>query len=124
MEIINSLVLPQKGNKLIIKGFNKQFDELFLGKNNYYIDGKILSLDLIINDISEVKSIKLEGKEYDVELSNNYGQLVTNLIRLKYSLDDELALNANFRLGDTSKENEFQNWRQICKNKAKEILDE
>ena len=24
-----------------------------------------------------------------------------------YSLDDELALNANFRLGDTSKEKEF-----------------
>ncbi len=124
MKIDGNLITPEEGNKLSIRNFNKYFDELFLGRNNYYINDKIQKLNLSIDDIFEVRFIKIDDIEYAVELSNDYGKLVTNLIRLRYSLDDELAISSNIRLGDYSKEKDFQDWRQKCKNIAKEILDE
>lgn len=52
-----------------------------------------------------------------------YGDLVTILIRCKYSLDEELALSANMRSEpDTHAEEDanFQQWREYCKDVARE----
>lgn len=57
----------------------------------------------------------------------NYDELVTALIRMRYSLDAELALQANLRYDPQShevEEKEFQDWRAKCKNAAKNFLND
>lgn len=52
-----------------------------------------------------------------------YGDLVTILIRCKYSLDEELALSANLRKDAEKYEEqdaEYQRWRIYCKSVARE----
>lgn len=52
-----------------------------------------------------------------------YGDLVTILIRCKYSLDEELALSANMRTAPETHAEEdrvFQTWRDYCKDVARE----
>lgn len=52
-----------------------------------------------------------------------YGDLVTILIRCKYSLDEELALSANMRTAPEAHAEEdaaFQRWREYCKDVARE----
>mgnify|MGYP006335360611 CR=1 FL=1 len=54
-----------------------------------------------------------------------YEELVTNLIRLKYSLDWELSLIANSRIRDISKDDkDFQDWRAESKKIAKNLINE
>lgn len=51
-----------------------------------------------------------------------YGDLVTILIRCKYSLDEELALSANMRTAPETHAEEdaaFQQWREYCKDVAR-----
>lgn len=55
-----------------------------------------------------------------------YGDLVTILIRCKYSLDEELALSANMRTSPETHAEEdaqFQQWREYCKDVAREHFD-
>ena len=122
MKISNNIVTPNNGNKLGVTYLNNFYDEISLGRNKYFVDGKIKLLNISLNDIYEVTTIEIDKVKYSVKLANNYAQMVTNLIRLKYTLDDELALIANNRLGDNSKENEFQSWRLKCKTLAKELI--
>lgn len=52
-----------------------------------------------------------------------YGDLVTLLIRCKFSLDEELALSANLRTDAEKYEEqdaEYQQWRTYCKSVARE----
>ncbi|MBQ3804908.1 MAG: hypothetical protein II844_03750 [Prevotella sp.] len=52
-----------------------------------------------------------------------YGDLVTMLIRCKYTLDEELALAANMRtspVAHADEDAEFQQWREYCKEVAKQ----
>lgn len=52
-----------------------------------------------------------------------YGDLVTMLIRCKYSLDEELALAANMRTDAEKYEKQdsaYQQWREYCKSVARE----
>lgn len=52
-----------------------------------------------------------------------YGDLVTILIRCKYSLDEELALSANMRSDAEKYEKQdaaYQQWREYCKSVARE----
>lgn len=54
-----------------------------------------------------------------------YGDLVTMLIRCKYSLDEELALTANMREEPEShiqEDKAFQQWREYCKDVAREYF--
>lgn len=51
-----------------------------------------------------------------------YGDLVTILIRCKYSLNEELALAANIREAPeshTEEDQAFQQWREYCKDVAR-----
>ena len=55
-----------------------------------------------------------------------YGDLVTILIRCKYSLDEELALSANMRTSPEAHAEEdvqFQQWREYCKEVAREHFE-
>lgn len=56
-----------------------------------------------------------------------YGDLVTILIRCKYSLDEELALSANMRTTPEAHAEEdaaFQQWREYCKDVAREQFNQ
>jgi hypothetical protein len=60
--------------------------------------------------------------EYEsVESNNNRNQLVSNLIRRKYSQDDEFALINNYNLDNSKYQQEYdayQNYRIECKEIA------
>lgn len=74
-----------------------------------------------------------EGKVVDVgdlsymmtNESMTYDELATALIRMKYTLDEELALSANFRNDPEKYKSEdvaFQSWRLLCKEAARKTL--
>ena len=72
-----------------------------------------------LSDIKEGKNIPINGEIKFIPYQN-YGELVTNLIRTKYSLDEELALMANSRIKSNSEEEIiFQQFRKQCKLLAK-----
>lgn len=74
-------------------------------------------------------SYKLESQSGYIHCTGipSYDELVTALIRMHYSLDAELALQANLRYDAKGHENEekaFQDWRVKCKNAAKNFLND
>lgn len=88
------------------------------------VNGKLKSITVNPGDIQEVFQVQLDGENFKVK-GDTYAELVTNLIRLKYTLDDELALAANLRAGDNNAktaEFEFQTWRAFCKEMAKQLI--
>lgn len=88
------------------------------------VNGKLKSITVNPGDIQEVFQVQLDGEDFKVK-GDTYAELVTNLIRLKYTLDDELALAANLRAGDNNAktaEFEFQTWRAFCKEMAKQLI--
>lgn len=98
-------------------------DEITLGSTKLIENGKVVQINIKESSITEVTPVRINGEITYIE-ATNYGAAVTELIRLKYSLDDELALIANSRLGNNSKEEEFQNWRRLCKETAKKLFNE
>lgn len=100
------------------------YTELTLGQNFICINGATTLVNIQLGDIIEVYPVRIFNKDYFVQ-STNYNELVTELIRLKYTLDEELALIANSRIKDCSdEEQEFQDWRKVCKETAKHIINE
>lgn len=87
--------------------------------NNLY---SYLPIDKI-NEVQEVYPVLVYTDTYYIS-GTTYEDIVSELIRQKYSLDAELALIANSRIGKTSKEEEFQSWRKICKEVAKKLTNE
>lgn len=88
------------------------------------VNGKLKSITINVGDIQEVFQVEIDGEKFFVK-GDTYAELVTNLIRLKYTLDDELALAANLRAGDNNAktaEFEFQTWRAFCKEMAKQLI--
>ena len=87
------------------------------------VNGKLQKFTIKPQDIEEVFQIELDGENFKVK-GDTYAELVTNLIRLHYTIDDELALSANIRAGkDVEKqEQEFQAWRAFCKEMAKQLI--
>ena len=82
------------------------------------------TINITPDDVIECYIVNIDGKEYKVQ-GDNYGELVSSLIRIKYTLDQELALLANSRIKDVSEqENAFQEWRVECKRIAKKLLYE
>lgn len=76
-------------------------------------------------DFGEAKVVGVDGLSYMITEDMSYDALVTALIRLKYSLDEELALMANLREdadGHRTEEIAFQEWRTKCKEAAREAL--
>jgi hypothetical protein len=70
-------------------------------------DGKLKEFTINPEDIEEVFQIELDGEKYRVK-GDTYAELVTNLIRLRYTIDDELALSANIRTGKDVEQQEFE----------------
>ena len=76
-------------------------------------------------DFGEAKVVDVDGLSYMITGDMSYDALTTALIRLKYSLDEELALMANLREdaeGHKEEEAAFQEWRAKCKEAAREAL--
>lgn len=77
-------------------------------------------------DFAEGKAVTVDGLSYLMTKdSMTYDELTTALIRLKYTLDEELALMANLREdaeGHKAEEAAFQEWRAKCKEAAREAL--
>ena len=65
----------------------------------------------------------LEDVENLIQPIINYEQLVTQFIREKYSLDEELALNRQ-RYIKTVEFQEYFDYCEDCKRRAKEIINE
>lgn len=94
------------------------------GKRLKYKDTLYSSIEGVLEeDIKEVYPVCINTDTYYIS-STNYSDIVTELIRQKFSLDQELALIANARIGKTSDEEDFQNWRAICKETAKRLTNE
>ena len=82
------------------------------------------TINITPDDVIECYIVNIDGKEYKIQ-GDNYGELVSSLIRIKYTLDQELALLATSRIKDVSEqENAFQEWRAECKRIAKKLLYE
>ena len=76
---------------------------------------------------------EIEVEEIIIEQQYNYGQLITEYIREKYSIDDEFALNSKSmqmyfnNCTDEQRDkwmiefNEFTNYRQQCIIRAREV---
>lgn len=121
MKKINNIITADEGK--LLKCHDSISNQFILG-NNYILINDIPSLiNITLQDIIEVRPVSIDNITYYIS-KTNYPELVSELIRLKYSLDDELALIANARKGDFSKEEEFQNWRLKCKQIAKDLINE
>lgn len=98
------------------------FNDVILGTSEAIIDGKIVQINFKEDEIKEVRPVFINDTVYYIS-STNYADAVSELIRQKYSLDNELALIANARLNiNQDKEEQFQNWRAQCKAAAKKIF--
>ena len=98
-------------------------DEVTLGVTKLIDNGKVVEINIEQSSIKEVTPVRI-GNDIAYIEAIDYPTAVTELIRLKYSLNDELAMIANSRLGDNSDEEEFQNWRRLCKETAKKLFNE
>ena len=114
-----------EGKKVLyIEKLNKYTRQYTCGTVMLPIAGALQEVTITPDDIEEVYKLEIDGVENKVK-GDTYDELVTNLIRLKYSLDWELALIANSRIKDVSKEDAtFQEWRKECKRIAKNLLNE
>ena len=121
--------MKKKGNILIadqgksLKTPYGYFNMVTLGDKTVVKDGKTTLEYYDKKNIVEVTKVQVGDMMFYIDTITDYGSLVTELIRQKYSLDDELALIANARLGiHEDQENEFQEWRSKCKEAAKKIF--
>lgn len=84
--------------------------------------GKLISVTTDLNDVDEYWKIQIDNDIYYVK-GNTYSEVVSNLIHIKYTLDDEIALFANSRIKDNSDEEyEYQLWRSKCKTAVKKLF--
>lgn len=114
-----------EGKKVLyIEKLNKYTRQYTCGTVMLPIAGALQEVTITPDDVDEVYKVEIDGVTYKVK-GDTYDELVTNLIRVKYSLDWELALIANSRIRDISKEDsDFQDWRKECKKIAKNLLNE
>lgn len=119
MKIDGNLVIADQGKAL--KTPNGIFEQVTLGVFEGFENGKQYIIENKLEDITEVSSVRILDDIYYVE-SKEYGDIVSELIRKKYSLDQELALYANSYITDNSEAmNKYQDWRVLCKEAAKKI---
>ena len=117
--------LYAEGKKVLyIEKLNKYTRQYTCGTVMLPIEGVLQEVTVTPEDVEEVYKVEIDGNTYRVK-GNNYEELVTNLIRLKYSLDWELSLIANSRIRDISKDDkDFQDWRAESKKIAKNLINE
>lgn len=117
--------LYAEGKKVLyIEKLNKYTSQYTCGTVMLPIAGVLQEVTVTPEDIEEVYKVEIDGNTYRVK-GDSYEELVTNLIRLKYSLDWELSLIANSRIRDISKDDkDFQDWRAESKKIAKNLINE
>ena len=124
MKTENNTLIAEGSKVLFIKKLNVIVKQYTCGEVMLPIQGVLQTINITPNDVIECYIVNIDGKEYKVQ-GDNYGELVSSLIRIKYTLDQELALLANSRIKDVSEqENAFQEWRAECKRIAKKLLYE
>lgn len=124
MKIENNTLIAEGSKVLFIKKLNVIVKQYTCGEVMLPIQGVLQTINITPDDVIECYIVNIDGKEYKVQ-GDNYGELVSSLIRIKYTLDQELALLANSRIKDVSEqENAFQEWRAECKRIAKKLLYE
>lgn len=118
----NNILIADEGKYLKLKYNNFLNKNIELG-NVFVFDGeKTILKNIDITDVLEVYPVFIDNNCYYIS-AKDYSNAVSELIRQKYSLDDELALIANSRLNiNKDKEEEFQAWRVKCKEAAKKIF--
>lgn len=121
MKTIDNIVYADNGK--VLRHFDKLSSQFQLGENKSLVKGEIITTLIDIKDIEELVPFDLEGKKYYIK-EGSKDQMITALIRERYSLDNELALTANSRLGKTDGEEAFQSWRSVCKEAIKQYLNE
>jgi len=118
-----STLFAEGGKKLYIEKLDLLTSQYTCGTVMLPIDGVLQTVTVEPADIVELYNVSIGNKTYKIK-ADSYGELVTGLIRIKYSLDDELALIANSRIKDVSEEDKaFQEWREECKRIAKQYID-
>lgn len=117
--------LRAEGNKVLyIKKLDLITKQYTCGSVMLPIEGALQKVTVNPEDVIEGYKVTIDEETYILE-ANSYEELVTALIRVKYSLDAELALIANSRIKDVSKEDhDFQKWRKESKKLAKTLLNE
>lgn len=124
MKTENNTLIAEGSKVLFIKKLNVIVKQYTCGEVMLPIQGVLQTINITPDDVIECYIVNIDGKEYKVQ-GDNYGELVSSLIRIKYTLDQELALLANSRIKDVSEqENAFQEWRAECKRIAKKLLYE
>ena len=124
MKTENNTLIAEGSKVLFIKKLNVIVKQYTCGEVMLPIQGVLQTINITPDDIIECYIVNIDGKEYKVQ-GDNYGELVSSLIRIKYTLDQELALLANSRIKDVSEQaNAFQEWRAECKRIAKKLLYE
>lgn len=117
-------IIAEKGRILYLEPAKKYANSAMLGKVIEYIDGVKNEYVLTEDNIQEGYITNIDGQQRFVKASS-YPELVTGLIRLKYSMNDELALMANSRIKvNNIEEKQFQNWRKKCKEIARQLIND
>lgn len=115
MKKIGITIIADEGKQLKNIKHNLIREVFDLGTNLVSTPNGTAKVNIEEKDIIEVHPINVNGYLYYVE-SYDRNSIITELIRQKYSLDQELALMANARLNPNSKEEQdFQHWRNLCK---------
>ena len=117
-------VKAENGRILFIEPTGVYTDYAILGNRLEYKDGQRLEYTLTEQNVHEGYMTNIDGEQRFVKASS-YSELVSGLIRLRYSIDDELALMANSRVKSvSSEERQFQNWRKKCKEIARQLIND
>ena len=117
-------VKAENGRILFIEPTGVYTDYAILGNRLEYKDGQRLEYTLTEQNVHEGYMTNIDGEQRFVKASS-YSELVSGLIRLRYSIDDELALMANSRVKSvSSEERQFQSWRKKCKEIARQLIND
>ncbi len=119
--------LYAEGNKVLyVEKVNLITKQYSYGSVMFPINGTLQTITTTPEDVIECYLVTVDGVEYKVQ-ADSYNELVTALIRIKYNLDEELALIANMRVNPEQYSQEdkvFQEWRTYCKELAKKLINE
>ena len=88
------------------------------------IKGKKVVMRWNVQELSD-NLVKCSEDSLYISHTYSYNQIVTSLIRFRYSLDEELALVNNYQWDSEKYKDEyteFQEWRNTCKEAAKLYL--
>lgn len=122
MRKVNNIIYPEQHN--LLKTPYGYMSQVVLGESKAYVNDKLTTIVFNESDVIEVKPVRIDDNIYYIE-SKSYSAILSELVHIKYTIDDEMALSANYRINPNSqKEQEYQEWRSRCKKIAKQLVNE